>query len=123
MKLFPRVEALDLPRTTEGAFVALYYDDPEVTSEDALRSLAAITVSDDAVIGDLTDARIPSGKYVRAQVHGPYSELPEAWRRLRQELDKAGHTRREGATFEVYFTQAEDAPPEQIRTDLYFPIA
>ncbi|MBO0837681.1 MAG: GyrI-like domain-containing protein [Actinobacteria bacterium] len=123
MRLAPKAEALGLTRTTDAAFVAVYFDDPEVTDENALRSLAAITVADDAVIGDLIDGQIPPGKYVISRVYGPYSELPDAWRRLNRELVEAGQERRGGVTFEVYFHPGDDPPPEQIRTDVYLPIA
>src|SRR5215467_16235685 len=82
LRLFPQADALGLSRVAGAVYVALYYDDPESTPEDALRSLAAVTVAEDATIGELEDERLPSGRFVRMPFFGPHSDLGEAWRHL-----------------------------------------
>ncbi len=121
-RLFPQADALGLSRIAGAVYVAVYYDDPRTTSEDTLRSLAAATVAEDAMIGDLEDARLPSGRYVRTAFFGPHSDLGEAWRHLNHRREQEGYQRRDGVSFEMYLGQEENAPPDRVRTDLYAPI-
>lgn len=96
VELFPMTEALGLApgHAADATYVAAYYDDPSQTPADELRSLAAVTVADDAPIGGLSDARMSPGRYVRATFMGPHSELGEAWTRFGALLSEAGYSRR-----------------------------
>jgi len=123
LRLFPQADTLGLSRVAGAVYVALYYDDPRTTSEDSLRSLAAITVAEDAMIGDLEDARLPSGRYVRTAFFGPHSDLGEAWRHFNHKRDEEGYQTRDGVSFEMYLGQEDKAPPGRVRTDLYAPVA
>lgn len=122
LRLFPRADALGLSRVAGAVYVAVYYDDPERTPQDALRSLAAVTVAEDATIADLEDARLPSGRYVRMPFFGPHSDLGEAWRHLNHRRAEEGYERRDGVSFEMYLGQEDKAPPDRVRTDLYAPV-
>lgn len=123
LRLFPQADALGLSQIAGAVYVAVYYDDPQATSEDALRSFAAVTVAEDATIGDLEEARLPSGRYVRTAFFGPHSDLAEAWRHLNHQREEEGYQRRDGVSFEVYVGQENDALPDRDRTDLFAPVA
>lgn len=123
LRLFPQADALGLSGVAGAVYVAVYYDDPRTTSEEALRSFAAVTVAEDAMIGDLEDARLPSGRYVRRAFFGAHSELGEAWRHFNHQRDEEGCQTRDGVYFEMYLGQEDNAPPARVRTDLYAPVA
>jgi len=62
LRLFPQADALGLSRVAGAVYVAVYYDDPESMPEDALQSLAAVTVAEDATIASWrTSGSHPAG--------------------------------------------------------------
>jgi AraC family transcriptional regulator len=107
-----------------GHRVAVFYDDPDTVPEADLRSIAAVIVAADAAIGDLEESSLPGGRYLRAEFIGEYGGLPEAWRTMyAKHIPDGGHELRDGVCFEIYVTAHGEVPPEQMRTDLYVPIA
>jgi AraC family transcriptional regulator len=99
---------------------AVFYDDQASVPEAELRSVAGVTVTDGAAIGDLVEATLPGGRFRRATYVGHPSGLPQAWGALyRHHLD--GFRLRVEPCFEVYVT-GHDGPPEKMRTDLYAPV-
>ena len=63
--------------------IAIYHDDPETTPPADLRSDAAITVAEGVALpGELTELRIPGGRYLCATHVGPYDGLGDSWARL-----------------------------------------
>ena len=113
---------LGLGKEPDAIRVAIYYDDPDGTPAAELRSVAAVSVPEDADIGDLDEARLPTGKYLRAEFTGHYAGLEAAWGRLYGEYVAAGgYAVRDGVNFEVYVND-HSTPPDQLRTDLYLPI-
>lgn len=105
--------------------LAIYYDDPEATAPEQLQSDAGITVPDDARLpDDVTEKRLPAGRYARTTHVGPYGSLGDTWSRFMGEwLPGSGQRVGEGTAFEVYRNNPGNAPPDQLRTDLYLPIA
>ena len=56
--------------------VGVYYDDPEATAPDALRSHAGVTVNSDLSIeAPLEEVNLPAGRYAVMHYKGPYSGL------------------------------------------------
>jgi AraC family transcriptional regulator len=105
--------------------LAIYYDDPETTPAEQLQSDAGITVPREMPLPNgVVEKRIHAGRYARTTHVGPYTTLGDAWSRLMGEwLPKSGERVGSGASFEVYRNNPTNAPPEQLRTDLYLPIA
>lgn len=105
--------------------LAIYYDVPETTPADRLRSDAALTVPNDAVLpSELGEARIPSGRYACTTYVGPYTGLGDAWAQFMGGwLPKTGQRIGAGATFEIYRNDPTNTPPEQLRTELYISLA
>jgi AraC family transcriptional regulator len=109
----------------EAAMLAIYHDDPETTPADQLQSDAGITVPSEVPLPDgLVEMRLPAGRYAKTTHVGPYTHLGDAWSRLMGEwLPKSGHRVGEGSSYEVYRNTPENAAPNELRTDLYLPIA
>ena len=105
--------------------LAIYHDDQETTPERDLRSDAALVVGEDVQIpAGLTEQRIPGGRYARTTFVGPYEQLGDAWARfMGQWLPKSGERLGDGVVFEVYQNTPAEVPKEQLKTDLYIPLA
>jgi AraC family transcriptional regulator len=108
-----------------AAMVAIYHDDPETTPQAELHSSAGIIVPTHASIPKpLTEIRIPAGRYARTTHIGPYTLLGDAWARfMGQWLPQSGHRALDSVTYELYRNTPMTATPDQLRTDLYIPIA
>jgi len=108
-----------------AAMLAIYYDDPDSTPPDRLRSDAAVAVPDGVALpAGLTEQRVPGGRYARTLHVGPYEQLGTAWGRFKREgLEARGHRRRDGASYEVYLNDPMQTPKEALQTELYIPIA
>jgi AraC family transcriptional regulator len=105
--------------------IAIYHDDPETTPAAELNSDAGITVPEDLPLPKgVVEKRIPAGRYAHTTHVGPYTQLGDVWARLMgQWLPKSGQRVGKGASYEVYRNTPENAPPEELRTELYLPIA
>ncbi len=107
--------------TQEG--VGLYYDDPESTSADQLRSdagafvAASFTTVDPAV--HIVD--VAGGAYAVAVHTGPYDGLPNAWGELMGTALPEGYTYRSGSPFELYVNDMMTTPSEKLVTELWVP--
>ncbi|MCY1004512.1 AraC family transcriptional regulator [Nannocystis pusilla] len=93
---FARLGALAGPAglfaTPAAAMVAIYYDDPEVTPPEQLRSDAGLVVPEGVDLpAGLGEQRLPAGRYARTTHIGPYTQLGDAWSRLMGEwLPRSG---------------------------------
>lgn len=111
------------PPATE--MLAVYYDDPESTPVDQLRSDAGLTVPSGVALPDgLSEVRIPAARYAFTTYVGPYTGLGDAWARLLGEwLPESGERALDGPSFEIYRNTPMNAAPHELRTELYVPIA
>jgi AraC family transcriptional regulator len=109
----------------KAMMLAIFYDDPEVTLASQLQSDAGITVVGGARLPEgVVEKRLPAGRYARTTHHGPYATLGDTWSRLMGEwLPKSGERVGEGSSYEVYRNTPANAAPDELRTDLYLPIA
>jgi AraC family transcriptional regulator len=126
---FGRVGAIAGPAGLFGqpgsAMIGIYYDDPETVPVDALRSDAGIVVPSAAPLPEgLTEQRLPAGRYACTEHVGPYEQLGDAWARLMGEwLPNSGHRIGAGASYEIYRNDPMTTPKEQLRTEMYIPLA
>jgi AraC family transcriptional regulator len=96
------------------------------TLDEALELEAAgITISDGGALADgIVEKRLPAGRYARMTHVGPYTKLGDAWSRFMGEwLPKSGKRVGSGLSYEVYRNTPMNTPTEELRTDLYLPIA
>jgi AraC family transcriptional regulator len=119
------VDGTSLIRPPATEMLALYYDDPEATPVDQLRSDAAITVANDVVLPNgLTEIRLPAGRYAWTAYVGPYNGLGDAWAQFMGSwLPQSGHRVADRPSFEIYRSTPMDTPPEKLRTEMYLPLA
>ncbi len=105
--------------------LAIYYDDPESTPAEQLRSDAGLVVPEDASLpAELTEQRLGAGRYACTVHVGPYERLGETWARFMGEwLPASGYRLGEGVSYEIYVGNPMTAPNEEPRTELYIPIA
>lgn len=105
--------------------VAIYHDDPDSTPPDQLQSDAGLVAPEGMVLPEgLTEQRIPAGRYATAVHIGPYETLGDAWARFFGEwLPASGHRLGPGVSFEIYRNTPGEVPKEQLRTEIYIPIA
>jgi AraC family transcriptional regulator len=100
--------------------VALFYDDPDTTPADQLRSDAAVVVAPKG----LTEQRIAAGDYASTTHVGPYEQLGDTWARFMGEwLPASGRRIGDGVSYEVYHNTPMDTPKEQLRTEIRIPLA
>jgi AraC family transcriptional regulator len=109
----------------EAAMIGIYHNDPAITPAEELRSEAGIRVSDTASVpAGLKEHRLPAGRYAMALHVGPYDQLGDVWARLLGEwLPRSGHRIRPGVSYEVYLNDPTQVPKDQLRTEIYQPIA
>ena len=105
--------------------VALFYDDPDTTPAEQLRSDAAVVVALDVELPrGLTEQRIAAGDYASTTHVGPYEQLGDTWARFMGEwLPASGRRIGEGVSYEVYHNTPMDTPKEQLRTEIRIPLA
>jgi AraC family transcriptional regulator len=101
--------------------VGLYYDDPQSTPAEQLRSDAGLVVGKATRIpSGLAEQRIPAGDYASTLHVGPYESLPDVWARLTGEwLSASGYRPADdGLSYELYLDDPSQVPKDQLRTEL-----
>jgi AraC family transcriptional regulator len=118
-------EIVTRARFDPDGMLGLFYDDPRTTPPDRLRSDAAVVMPDGSSLPPgLIEHHVPAGRYAMVEHVGPYEALGDIWTRLLDEwLPQHGYRLGEGITYERYLNTPGEAPPEQLRTELYAPIA
>lgn len=127
-RAFERLGALAGPaglfQQPDAMVVALYYDNPEATPVEQLRSDAAISLPAGAATPNgLHEQTLPAGRYARTLFVGPYEGLGDAWARFMGEwLPASGHRVGKGPSFERYLNMPGQVPKEQLKTEICVPI-
>jgi len=109
-----------------SAMLAIFHDDPETTPASELRSDAGLVVAGNAVIpSELTEQRLPAGRYARTVHRGSYEQLGDTWSRFMGEwLRSSGQRMPEnGLAYELYRNTPADVPKDELITELYLPLA
>jgi AraC family transcriptional regulator len=110
-------------RPPDGQLLALYYDDPEATPPERLRSDAALTFPPGIdVPAGLIERHVPSGKYLTAIHVGSYERLGKAWADLKGEIAKRGLKPTGAVSYEVYLNDPIRVSPAELQTELFAPI-
>jgi AraC family transcriptional regulator len=108
-----------------AAMVGIYYDDPAAVPEAELRSDAGLVVPSGVVLpAELSEVELPAGKYARTTHLGPYHQLDGVWAELlKQWLPQSSYRLGSSPRYERYWNTPMNAKPEQLKTDLYLPLA
>lgn len=109
--------------------IGIYWDNPDFTPANQLRSAACVEVPADFQIANadglpLANEQIAGGRYATTRFVGPYENLAPVWTaftekiegEMRQQIDS------EKPAFEVYVNDAGTTPPDQLITELYMPL-
>lgn len=107
-----------------SVLIGIYYDDPETTPAEKLRSDAGVLVQGNTPIPPaLTETLLPGGRYLHARYLGAYDGLPVAWARLLgQGLSEHSRRRNPGPAYELYPNTPETAETPDLITDIYIPV-
>jgi AraC family transcriptional regulator len=111
-------------RHAGAAMLAIYYDDPEATPQDQLRSDAAYVVPEGVPMPrELMEQRLPAGRYATTVHAGSYERLGDTWMRLMGEwLPASGHRIGTTPSYEIYVNNPTQVSKEQLKTELYVPV-
>jgi AraC family transcriptional regulator len=127
-KAFERLGAVAGPAGLlqhSNAMIAIYHDDPESTPQDQLRSDAALVIPDGVALPEgLVEQHIAAGRYAKTVHLGPYEQLGDAWARFLGEwVPASGNRIGDGVSFEIYKNTPAEVPKQELRTELYVPLA
>jgi AraC family transcriptional regulator len=108
-----------------AAMIATYHDNPDATPAEELRSEAGIIVPEGVPLPPaLEEVHIPEGDYAKYTHIGPFEGLGDAWQRLMGEwVPSSGRRLADSPSFEIYRSDMRTTPKEQLRTDIYVPLA
>jgi AraC family transcriptional regulator len=110
-------------RPPHPQLLALYYDDPQTTPAERLRSDAALTFpAGSGVPAGLIERRVPAGKYASAVHVGPYDKLGKAWGEFKTELERRGWKPTGAVSYEIYLDDPMSVPAAKLKTELFTPI-
>jgi AraC family transcriptional regulator len=127
-KAFERLGAVAGPAGLlqhSSAMMAIYHDDPESTPQDQLRSDAALVVPEGITLPEgLVEQHIAAGRYAKTVHLGPYEQLGDAWARFLGEwVPASGNRIGDGVSYEIYKNTPAEVPKQDLRTELYVPLA
>lgn len=102
--------------------VGLYYDDPATVPAESLRSELGIQVEE----GFQPDSgymvkEIPAHEVVYAIIKGPYDKIALEYPNIMKWMEEKGYEMT-GPITEIYLEGGPDVPPEQLVTEVRFPI-
>lgn len=111
------------PRMQE--FLGVFLDDPNEVPEVDLRAMAAISVAEDLPLPEgMQQMRVAGGRYAVLRFTGAYEGLPAAWQWLYDSwLPASGEALRDAPSLEVYRSDPDKVPPEQLVTEILVPLA
>lgn len=104
-------------------FVGVYHNDPGQTPPEKLESDAGITLAEgiDAPEG-LQEGQLQGGRYAKGVHVGSYSKMGESWGEFWTAIHAAGVKPREVSPFELYISDMDTTPEDELITDLYVAI-
>jgi effector-binding domain-containing protein len=71
--------------------------------------------------GDTQASEIPGGRLATCLYTGPYSDIGPAYEVLSQWVEENGYEPT-GVAYEVYLSDPKDTPPEELQTQIAFPV-
>jgi AraC family transcriptional regulator len=104
--------------------MAVYHDDPKVTSEDRLRLSVCITAPEDTKVdGEIGKMTVPAGKYAFARFTLNPNEYPRAWDAVMGKwLPESGFQPDDRPCFELYLNDPKTHPEGLHIVDICVPV-
>ena len=120
--LFSQLGEYAAQKQLTGDMVGIYYDDPATVPAESLRSEMGMVVPE----GFVPDSgygvqEIPARKVVYAILKGPYAEIAKEYPNIFKWMEEKGY-KISGPVMEIYLEAGPDVPPEQLVTEVQFPI-
>jgi len=110
------------PQTSGMAGV--YYDDPDVTPTEDLRSHAGVLWEGEKVPEGLEEVKLDGGRYAVLHYMGSYAGFGEAYRYLYGPwLSSSQESLRDAPSYEHYLNDPTDTAPAELLTDIYMPLS
>ena len=110
--------------TPDMRMIGLFLDDPDLMSEDKLRSYACVTADADVPADAPLERRtLAGGDYAVLRHKGPYADMGAAYRWLYATwLPASGRSIRDDVMFEAYLNNPRDVPPNELITEICLPL-
>jgi AraC family transcriptional regulator len=104
--------------------VGIYYDDPGVVAEAALRSKAGAVLAEPVEVdAPLPSTEIAGGAYAVLRHQGPYADMHAAYQWLYGEwLPRSGREAADAPVFERYLNDPRETPPSELLTEICLPL-
>jgi effector-binding domain-containing protein len=71
--------------------------------------------------GDIQPGEIPGGQFAACLYTGPYEQIEEPYEALAQWIEENGHEPT-GISYEMYLNDPQETPPEELQTQILFPL-
>jgi AraC family transcriptional regulator len=109
---------------SDQAMRALFFDDPDLTPVDALRSRACSPITEDLPLAPpLEETVLREGLYARLRYRGPYADMKGAYRWLLGVwLPQSGYEPDDDPIFESYLNNPQHVAPTDLLTDIHLPL-
>lgn len=104
--------------------IGVFYDDPDTTPPEMLRSEAGLTVPPGTkVAGEVELRTLPGGKHAVVTYRGPYSEMAPVYRWLYGEwLTNNRQHARALPSYEIYLNDPSTTAAEELLTEICLPL-
>lgn len=104
--------------------IAVYHDDPDITSEQKLRTDVCITVPEDtAMDGEIGKMTIPGGKFAVAHCEISVHEYQDSWNMLMGGwLPESGYQCDDRLCYELYLNNPDEHPEKKHIVDICVPV-
>jgi AraC family transcriptional regulator len=122
-RLFTALAAQKL-MAPDQAMLAVFFDDPDLVSVEALRSRACSPVAEGVPLAPpLEETVLHGGLYARLRYRGPYADMKGAYRWLLGVwLPQSGYEPDDHAIFEAYLNNPQRVAPAELMTDIHLPL-
>ena len=108
----------------EPAMIGVFFDDPDLGPEHALRSRACLPIPVSVAIDTpLVETVLRGGCYAKLSYKGPYADMRGAYRWLLGDwLPASGYEPDDSPLFEAYLNDPRHVPQSELRTDIHLPL-
>ncbi|CAN7146317.1 GyrI-like domain-containing protein [Trinickia sp. LjRoot230] len=114
--------------TADIRMVGVYYDDPSVVEENALRSKAGVLLPESVrasvtLSPPVSLTHVKGGEYAVLRHQGPYADMPAAYQWLYGTwLVQSGRKVADAPAFEAYLNNPRDTAPADLITEICLPL-
>jgi len=108
--------------------IGMFYDNPDYTPKNRLRSAACFEVAvgyqPQGLTSGIEFGEVPGAQYATMRYIGPYDQMEPVWSSFTNHIEKNLNRRisEDIPALEIYVNDPETTPPQQLITDLYMPV-